>query len=150
MKCISLWQPWASLIAIGAKHIETRSWPTKHRGRIAIHAAKRAMDWEGAELWKKYSGQSWFQAIVAMSPTSGIRRGEVVAVADLYDCLPTTSIIVSDRQAELGDFSPGRFGWFLRDIRALREPIPCRGRQQLFDVEIPDEAECYPVVRWKD
>lgn len=40
MKCISLWQPWASLIAIGAKHCETRSWETLYRGPIAIHAAK--------------------------------------------------------------------------------------------------------------
>ena len=39
--CLSLWQPWASLIAIGAKHIETRHWKTDYRGPIAIHAAKR-------------------------------------------------------------------------------------------------------------
>src|SRR5262245_18042005 len=38
---LSLWQPWASLIAIGAKKIETRSWPTNYRGLVAIHAAKR-------------------------------------------------------------------------------------------------------------
>ena len=44
MKAISLWQPWASLIAAGAKTIETRSWapPKAIIGqRIAIHAAKR-------------------------------------------------------------------------------------------------------------
>lgn len=29
---ISLWQPWATLMAIGAKTIETRSWSTRHRG----------------------------------------------------------------------------------------------------------------------
>ena len=43
MKAISLWQPWASLIAIGAKSIETRSWPAPRAligDRIAIHAAK--------------------------------------------------------------------------------------------------------------
>lgn len=40
MKAITLWQPWASLLACGAKHYETRSWPTNYRGPIAIHAAK--------------------------------------------------------------------------------------------------------------
>lgn len=40
MKCLSLWQPWATLIAIGAKQVETRSWRTRYRGPIAIHAAK--------------------------------------------------------------------------------------------------------------
>jgi len=41
MKAITLYQPWASLLAIGPKKHETRSWKTKHRGWIAIHAAKR-------------------------------------------------------------------------------------------------------------
>ena len=44
MKAISLWQPWASLIACGAKPFETRSWapPRELIGqRIAIHAAKK-------------------------------------------------------------------------------------------------------------
>ena len=40
IKAISLWQPWASLIVCGAKEIETRSWSTKVRGTVAIHAAK--------------------------------------------------------------------------------------------------------------
>ena len=40
MKAISLTQPWATLVAIGAKQIETRSWGTPYRGELAIHAAK--------------------------------------------------------------------------------------------------------------
>lgn len=39
-RCISLWQPWATLIAIGEKKIETRSWNPYYRGWMAIHAAK--------------------------------------------------------------------------------------------------------------
>lgn len=41
MKALTIWQPWASLIACGAKRYETRSWPTKYRGPIAIHAAAK-------------------------------------------------------------------------------------------------------------
>ena len=44
MKAISLWQPWASLIACGAKPFETRHWapPRELIGEsIAIHAAKK-------------------------------------------------------------------------------------------------------------
>jgi activating signal cointegrator 1 len=41
MKALSLWQPWASLVALGIKTIETRSWETKYRGPLAIHAAKK-------------------------------------------------------------------------------------------------------------
>lgn len=42
MKALTLWQPWASLVAIGVKTIETRSWATKYRGPLAIHAAKHS------------------------------------------------------------------------------------------------------------
>lgn len=41
MKALSLWQPWATLIAVGQKRIETRHWPTTYRGPLAIHATKR-------------------------------------------------------------------------------------------------------------
>lgn len=40
MKAITLTQPWATLVAIGVKKIETRSWATAYRGPLAIHAAK--------------------------------------------------------------------------------------------------------------
>lgn len=40
MKGLTLTQPWATLVAIGAKRVETRSWSTNYRGPIAIHAAK--------------------------------------------------------------------------------------------------------------
>lgn len=39
-KILTLSQPYASLVALGAKRIETRSWRTSYRGPLAIHAAK--------------------------------------------------------------------------------------------------------------
>ena len=41
MKALSVTQPWATLIATGQKQIETRSWGTRYRGPLYIHAAKR-------------------------------------------------------------------------------------------------------------
>ena len=40
IKAITLLQPYAALVAIGAKTIETRSWYTPYRGPLAIHAGK--------------------------------------------------------------------------------------------------------------
>ncbi len=40
MKALTLWQPWATLVAMEVKKIETRCWTTKYRGELAIHAAK--------------------------------------------------------------------------------------------------------------
>ena len=42
IKLISLWEPWATLMAIGAKRIETRSWRTPYRGWLAIQAGATA------------------------------------------------------------------------------------------------------------
>src|ERR1700712_1986361 len=41
MKCLSLRQPWAWLVVNGFKDIENRSWKTKHRGPLLIHASQR-------------------------------------------------------------------------------------------------------------
>src|SRR2546421_8949970 len=40
MKCLSLIQPWATLILAGAKEYETRGWSTNYRGPLAIHASR--------------------------------------------------------------------------------------------------------------
>lgn len=40
MKAISIRQPWASLIVLGIKDIENRSWPTSQRGIVLVHASK--------------------------------------------------------------------------------------------------------------
>src|SRR5258707_11629152 len=58
MKALTLYQPWASFIAIGVKPFETRSWPPPTwliGKRIAIHAAKRAVDEEDRE-WARRVG----------------------------------------------------------------------------------------------
>lgn len=41
MRCISLWQPWASLVVFGYKIVETRHWSTDYTGYLAIHAAQK-------------------------------------------------------------------------------------------------------------
>lgn len=62
MKALTLTQPWASLVVLGEKSIETRSWKTSYRGPLAIHAAKKAAPLEewpaGAadELWRPIIG----------------------------------------------------------------------------------------------
>ena len=54
MKALTLWQPWASLVALGWKSVETRCWSTKYRGPLAIHsAAKLPPDWLGASRHRR-------------------------------------------------------------------------------------------------
>src|SRR4051794_27044458 len=95
MKALTLTQPWASLVAIGAKKIETRSWPTRYRGLLAIHAAARGMraarqtatapPFSNALLKAAYN--PWphpYGADLVELPL-----GAVVAIVRLVHCLPT-------------------------------------------------------------
>ena len=134
IKAISLWQPWASLMAAGVKLHETRHWATAYRGPIAIHAAK-VLDLAGAPdaLCLAQFGLHW---------ADDLPRGAVVAVGHLTGCVPAGGLhdlTRADRAA--GNFTPGRFAWRIERLRPLPEPIPLAGRQGLFNWEPPGDLE---------
>jgi hypothetical protein len=148
VKALSLWQPWASAIAVGAKRIETRHWKTDYRGPLLIHAAKwhpgkKSAD-EIEELAESIDLRFWdlpFGAIVAVARLVACRpiamRNGVGTL-----CRPGHSQDVSEMETALGNFTPGRFGWVLNNVRALSQPIPFKGAQGLFDVPdglLPEE-----------
>lgn len=55
MKAITIWQPYAQAIVLGLKKFETRSWPTKYRGKLAIHASLKPLSKERKLLVEKYN-----------------------------------------------------------------------------------------------
>jgi hypothetical protein len=126
MKALSLWQPWASAIALGHKRIETRHWSTSYRGLLAIHAAKR---------WTREERE--FAAFLPIELPDVLPLGAIVATANLVDIRRTEDLLpsISTTEEIFGNYGPGRFGWILEDIRPLREPVPYPGRQGLFEIE---------------
>lgn len=125
MKALSLTQPWASLVAIGAKHVETRSWQTPFRGPLAIHAAK---------VFPPYARDFAEEILPYRSLfVHGLRArdlplGAIVATCRLVGCVRTELMWdISEQEREFGDYSPGRWAWVLEDIVRLPEPIPARG-----------------------
>lgn len=139
MRALTLTQPWASLVACGAKRIETRDWSTGYRGPLAIHAAKGYPDHAKALCFEEP-----FRGALAAAGLDGpwaLPKGAIVAVATLKHCIhipqmgPTTGIPYDDPlEMAFGDYSDGRDMWFLEDVRALPEPIPCRGALGLWIV----------------
>lgn len=161
MKALSLTQPWATLIAIGAKRIETRSWSTRHRGDIAIHAAKGLGPVGGQRGLKEQCGVEPFCSVLNAAikrhgaqywQGEGVLKrhaehpfmplGAIVAVAHL-NAVHETSLLLSHEleghEKAFGNYEPGRFGWLLTNVRALPEPIPCRGALSLWSV--PEDVE---------
>lgn len=140
VKCIALWQPHASLIFApeGARKIyETRSWPTSYRGLLAIHAAKSNQD-----LWLCGTGRfrETLRAMGLVSEDGELRLplGAVLGVVELVDCIPTGGWCktLPEPARTFGDFSPKRFAWKLANPRLFPVPVPARGYQGLWDLEI--------------
>jgi hypothetical protein len=135
MKVLTLWQPWATLVACGAKTIETRSWPTAYRGPLAIHAGK-LRDPQSLGLCLR---QPFLSHLIhaGIKHTNELPFGAVVAVAELSDCYrfdPRNIPAQGEDERAFGDFAPGRFGWRLVNVRRLSQPVGCRGQQGLKDL----------------
>lgn len=139
MKAITLTQPWASLVALGLKKIETRSWGTSYRGPLAIHAAKgfprqcREFHEEMAREYAALGHQVPLGAVIATCRL--VAAGPMVELSDGRWCVRTPGGIrpVPEEEEPLGDYALNRFGWFLEDVTPLPEPVPARGALGLWE-----------------
>lgn len=145
MKALTVRQPWASLIATGVKRVETRSWSTKHRGLLAIHAALG---------FNKEEQQFALTPCIRGKLTKAgvdqeLPRGGFVALVDLIDCIRVekqqtafeTMRNFMPREAaefelQVGYFAPGRYMWILDNIRPIPY-VPARGQQGLWTAKPP-------------
>jgi hypothetical protein len=138
MKVISIIQPWATLIAIGEKKFETRSWSTKYRGELAIHASKK--------IDKAACRREPFRSVLAQHgyTEANLPVGVILARCKLDDSLlvrednGTSAIIgfsyeINGNEYSFGDYSKGRFAWELIDVKALDQPIPAKGQLGLWE-----------------
>ncbi len=141
MKAISLWQPWASLV--GIKEIETRSWYTKHRGDLAIHASARFTD-DYKKLCIKEPFKSALEKLGYRASRSVVNDkvrvelpcGNVVSISNLVECcliragglykapngMPVKgpesftefyAPLPGEPERSFGDYTPGRYAWIL-------------------------------------
>lgn len=163
MKTLTVWQPWASLIVMGVKTFETRGWETKYRGKIAIHAAKKdpcKMPLLGMEKFEKIADKAFEEHNTGWCV---LPRGAIIGTADLVNCWlivyhPGTNIdlakhisigaeldvpkhhpdfdkyiVPSETELILGDWTPGRYAWELKNVVMFDEPIEIKGQQGLWN-----------------
>lgn len=147
VKCISLWQPWATLWVSGEKIGETRSWYTAHRGPLVVHAAKKWNRELGraatSEPFKSALGRlgldpTWLKC-ANTSPTARkmMGLGMLVGIVNIVDCVQITEENCPDgNEREFGDYRLGRFRWIAEKPRMFSDPVPWRGSQGIFN--IPD------------
>jgi hypothetical protein len=155
VKALTIYQPWASLSAFEEKKIETRSWHTRYRGPLAIHAAQKYTYGTIGRLWS--TSALWRNALIkigvnfSFGEINGVplHHGVIIATCNLIKCLEvieespgsyaklSDGTMVDGCEYEFGDYSIGRYAWILADIRRLLEPIPAKGRQGLWNWEPP-------------
>jgi len=115
---ISVYQPWADLIVRGVKDIENRSWPTRFRGRILIHAG-RTIKWNVVKEVRRSLGLN--------SPDDyEPQTMAIVGMVEIVNCLNTHG----------SRFFLGPYGFVLKNAVRFRKPIRYRGRQRTFRVPL--------------
>ncbi len=129
LRALTVRHPWAWAIARGGKRIENRTWRTRYRGPLAIHAAAR-IDREDLDLavaWADLDPGGPRRTPMADAVAAWCREtaGSVVAYCRLVDCLPPERFC-DDRWA-----MPGCWHWVLDDVEEV-DPVPARGRLGLW------------------
>jgi activating signal cointegrator 1 len=142
MKALTLTQPWATLVAIGAKRIETRSWRTSYTGPLAIHAAKGYPKWAKDISYSRLFVDVFLSCGLSYRDITRLPTGVVVATCELANCASITNRFVfraedGAHERDFGDYTPGRYAWILGNVKALPEPIPATGAQGLWEWERP-------------
>lgn len=129
MKCLSLKQPYAALLANGKKTIEIRKWNTHYRGEFLIHASKNIN----------------IEACSILDIDKDILvTGAIIGKGVIYD-VKIYSTFNDFKQDGDKHFSIEknpvsanfkRYGFLVRDTHLFKEPIPCTGKLNFFEVDL--------------
>lgn len=127
MKVLTIKQPWASLIIQGYKRFEFRSWQTKYRGELLIHAGK-GIDKEAVKRLKKYIPED-------------MPLGKIIGKVKLVDCIKISpefkEILLKENKDIYAESSfKENYGWQLTDIQKLDKSIEAKGHLSLWEYDV--------------
>jgi len=121
MKALSIKQPWAHLIIVGAKDVENRSRPTGFRGLFAVHVSLKRADYEdvGVEAIPRE-----FREPAKWAWERNASAGRIIGTVELVDCIQDSNSIWA-----IDDY----WHWVLRDPRQYKRSRPATGRLGLWE-----------------
>ncbi len=127
MKALTIKQPWATLIMQGDKRFEFRSWQTKYRGELLIHAGKN-VDKEALKRLAKYLPKE-------------LPYGKILGKVNLVDCVKVSPEFKEELLKENKDIYTEssfqeKFGWQITDAEAFEEAIEAKGHLSLWEYDI--------------
>jgi hypothetical protein len=146
MKAITIWEPWASLIMIGAKPYEFRGWPAPRalRGkRIVIHAGSRTVRLTEVKemLYMLERGDDWGSQMAVGPAIELLQKVARAPKMLMLGCGLGTAVLgepmkpgaLAGNSADSDRSAHHLWAWPLTDVRRFAEPMPCRGAQGFFD-----------------
>ena len=124
MKALTIKQPWATLIMQGDKRFEFRSWQTKYRGDLLIHAGK-GIDKEAMKRLEKYLPEE-------------LPYGKILGKVKLVDCIKMSPEFKELLLKENSDIytkssSQENYGWQVSDVEVFENPIDAKGHLSLWE-----------------
>ena len=138
MKCLSVRQPWASLLVSGIKDIENRSWDTPYRGKLLIHASSRK--YSEKDLYRiPYELRNALQNGITTGtyPLDEVPYSAIIGYVTLADCIEGHDSIWAE---------DGCYNWVLKDAYIFDTPIlGIKGKLNLYDVPELDENNLPPA-----
>ena len=132
MKALTIKQPWASLIILGYKRFEFRSWQTKYRGDLLIHAGL-GVDKEAMKRLAKYL------------PTE-LPKGEIIGKVNLVNCIKMSPEFKEKLLEENSDIYKNsvfkeNYGWQMSNIEKFDNPIKAKGHLSLWEFDLKKEVQ---------
>ena len=126
MKVLTIKQPWATLIIQGDKRFEFRSWKTKYRGELLIHAGK-GIDKEAVKRLEKYLPKE-------------LPIGKILGKVTLVDCIKMSPEFKEKLLKENSDIYTKssfqeNYGWLLDNVEVFNEPIEAKGHLSLWEFD---------------
>jgi len=120
IKALTIRQPWAELILRGRKPFELRTWRTKYRGPLVIHAAAKVDAWDARHF--------------GLNPEKLITSAFVgfVILSDVRPYTREDARLLKKRRAGYGWF-PHNLSWVLKKPRRM-SAVKAKGQLSLFDV----------------
>ena len=130
MKVLTIKQPWASLIMLGIKKYEFRSWQTKYRGDLLIHAGK-GIDKEAIKRLSKYIPKD-------------MTTGKILGKVTLVDCVKMSpefkEMLLKENKDIYTDSSfKENYGWQLENVEVFDEPIEAKGKLSLWEYDLKEK-----------
>lgn len=127
MKALSVQPFYATLISLGEKFIELRSWQTDYRGKLLICSS----------------------APYNKAERESLVSGKAICVVDLVDVRPYNDKTDRNEAALFDDETFEGYSWILDNIQPI-VPFPVKGQLRIYNVGIDYDELIFPEANWNN